>query len=180
MIEDEGGTVKHSEEQSDRPEEIGRVAALDGDEAATPTCLEAQHEGGDERVEVFQYEGDTRSAGCVRPVLVQFDSVDPGSRTGRRVPSGRRRRPVNPASISDWHSSHTRRSNGTDRFCTRMRTPSSIARLAGSKLLSVSCAESSAAEPSDRSRSPGESFVALQGLDLGPEPTVEVDDPRRG
>ena len=28
----------------------------------------------------------------------------------------------NPAATSDWHSSQTRRSNGTDRFCTSMRT----------------------------------------------------------
>src|ERR1700733_13395103 len=27
-----------------------------------------------------------------------------------------------PAPTSDWHSSQTRRSNGTDRFCTRMST----------------------------------------------------------
>src|SRR5271165_6569441 len=41
------------------------------------------------------------------------------------------------------------------------------------------CAEPSAARPSDCFRSPGESLVALQSFDLGPEPAVEVDDPGR-
>jgi hypothetical protein len=59
VVEDESRPVKHSEEEPDRPEEIGWIAALDGHEATAQARPEAQDEGGEERIEVFQYEGDT-------------------------------------------------------------------------------------------------------------------------
>ena len=78
VIEDERGSVEQPKQQSDGPEEVGWIAALDDGEATPQACLEAEHEGGEEGVEIFEDEGRARSAGSIGSVLVELDSVEPG------------------------------------------------------------------------------------------------------
>ena len=55
--------MKQPKQEPDGPEEVGRIAALDDGEPTAQACSEAEDEGGEERVDVFEDEGDARSAG---------------------------------------------------------------------------------------------------------------------
>ena len=93
VVEDERGSVDQPEQESDGPEEVGRIAALDDGEATPPACFQAEGESGEEGVDVLKDEGGPRAARGIGPVFVEFDLVESVRTTGRPAPLGRPRRP---------------------------------------------------------------------------------------
>src|SRR5580698_8955241 len=66
-----------SKQESDRPENIGWVTALDDREPTSHACPEAQEQGREERVDVLEDERQARCSWSVRRVLVEVYAVEP-------------------------------------------------------------------------------------------------------
>ena len=77
VIENEGRPVEDAKEDSDGPEEVRRIAALHDVESTAEARPEAEPQRHDERVHVFEDEGDARRTRCERSVLEEIDSAQP-------------------------------------------------------------------------------------------------------
>ena len=123
VVEDEPRAVATAQPARDRPEDVGRVARLD--RRRTARCRRAcstSQRGGQERVGVLDDEPGGPASGRVRPVLVAGSTPSRTARRGSPLPFGQTTVTSYPAAVRAWHSSQTRRSKGTGRFCTMMST----------------------------------------------------------
>ena len=69
--------MEHPKQESDGPEEVRRIAALNDGEPTAEARPEAEHERGEERVDVFEDERHARAARSIGSVLEEIDSVEP-------------------------------------------------------------------------------------------------------
>jgi hypothetical protein len=76
MVEDEAGSLDRAEGESQRPEDVWRVAGLDDREPAPSPRLERVPRGRQEGVRVLHDEPELAATGCVRTVFVQLHTVD--------------------------------------------------------------------------------------------------------
>ena len=182
MVKDERRTVNHPKEESDRPEDVGRIAGLDDGKATSQACLEAESEGGEEGVEVLEDEGDPRPAGGIGSVLVKLHAGEPGvggvagslwAHDGDLEPGVNERPALEPdaAVERDGQVLHN------DEDPCPLAWPSRGRRVALESLHPRALgARLSSCDPAP---SPRKSFVTIKCLEFGSQSTVEIDDPGR-
>ncbi len=73
MVEDEARAVEESEQDADGPEDVGRVAALDGGESAAARSFYRHPQCCTKGVHVFPHERGRPASSRMRLILVELN-----------------------------------------------------------------------------------------------------------